>query len=76
MNGVTILYIIFSITTFFEVIILIYALARNEWVYKERIKLMYDNISLYEKLPSYDEMLYGHGFWRWDINYYLKGKGR
>ena len=68
--------LIISFICTMEMFICIYALNRNVWVYKQRIKLLHEDIELYDKLPSYKEMVEGHGFWRWDIKYYLPKEGR
>lgn len=60
------------VTIVIEILILIYILVRNNWVYTQRIKLIDEDFCKYKQLPEYDEMLIGHGFWKWDINYYLK----
>jgi len=61
-----------------ELLICVYALIRNEWVCKKRIEILDRSVwngrcyAPYDYLPSYDEMLGGHGFWRWDIGYYIR----
>lgn len=54
-----------------ELCIVAYVNIRNQWVYEQRIRLVLKDMETYHKLPSYNHMLYGHGFWKWDINYYL-----
>ncbi len=58
-----------------EVLICMYALKRNEWVCEKRKEILDKDIHLYYTLPSYNEMLGGHGFWVWDVNYFL-GKAK
>ena len=54
-----------------------YSLARNNWVLRKRLNLIDTDYHAYKKLPSYTQMLYGHGFWRWDIEYFIKlGEGK
>ena len=43
---------------------------RNNWVYNNRIKLISDDWETYQKLPSYDQMMFK--FWVWDINKFIK----
>ncbi|MFA7287425.1 MAG: hypothetical protein WC055_00950 [Melioribacteraceae bacterium] len=72
--------IIFLITCVVELIICAYALIRNQWVFNQRRKII--NSSTFENgefhpfsdLPTCEEMLDGHGFCKWDINYYLSKK--
>lgn len=62
----SIMCILYSVTSF----TLLYFLYRNNWVYKERIKLIHIDMSKYDKLPSYDYMLYCKPF-TWNINKFL-----
>jgi len=39
------------------------------------MEILDKDIQLYYTLPSYEEMLEGHGFWVWDVNYFL-GKAK
>jgi hypothetical protein len=50
---------------------------RNHWVCKVRSEVLYSDggIEEYNTLPSYEKMLYGWGFWRWDVKYFL-GKNK
>lgn len=48
-----------------------YGLARNAWVYKQRITLLEKDYNKYKRLKPYGEMLQGPGFWRWDVNYFI-----
>lgn len=57
-----------------ELGVLAYALRRTDWVFEQRMRLIDEDFNAYRRLPSYDKMLRGHGFWRWDINYYLRKK--
>lgn len=49
----------------------IYMLARNEWVFKNRIRALRSDMALYDSLPSYDSMMYDY-FWVWDFSYFKK----
>ncbi|MET0439171.1 MAG: hypothetical protein ABW043_16930 [Devosia sp.] len=57
----------------------LFMLARNSWVFKQRMKLIrqsaYDpatnTLSPYASLPSYEAMLWR--FWIWDINKFIGG---
>lgn len=64
---VTQVLILVSVILFF---IAIFILIRNEWVYKNRIKLINDDWESFKKLPSYDQMMFK--FWVWDINKFIK----
>ncbi len=65
--------LVILVMLFIELGILYYAGKRNNWVCEQRIKFLDDNgLDAYDKLQPYDEMLAGHGFWIWDINYYLE----
>ena len=58
-------------------VVCVYSLIRNNWVLEQRITLIENDYQAYGKLPSYNAMLYGHGFWRWDIEYFIKlGDGK
>lgn len=71
------------ITTTFavEILILVYADTRSNWVLRQRQKILRDSLWIdgkflpYDLLPSYVDMVNKH-FWRWDINYYLCSCGR
>ena len=52
--------------------IMIYLVFRNQWVYSKRINLLYNDISEYNKLLEYGDMLYKR-FWIWDIEKLKKG---
>lgn len=67
-----IVFIVLETTCFIELAICSYALYRNDWVLRTRLALLHNDMGLYAKLPDYFTMLEGHGFWRWDVNYYLK----
>lgn len=43
---------------------------RNQWVFRERIRLLHEDIWLYLQLPSYDYMM--NRFWIWDVEKFLK----
>jgi len=60
-------------TYFIEVVLLLYLMVRDKWVFKVHMFFVtHKTLNEYEKLPSYDDMLRGHGFWRWDVNYFLR----
>lgn len=48
----------------------IYMLIRNDWVYRNRIRLLYKDWDAYDRLPSYDSMWLR--FWVWDINKFIQ----
>ena len=48
-----------------------YLLVRNEWVFKVRTKLLFEDIEEYMKLPEYTTMVYTKPF-AWDIEEFLK----
>ena len=60
-----------------EILISVYAQARNNWVFKHRQRILRDSLWIdgkfqpYDLLPSYEDMVNKH-FWRWDIDYYLR----
>ena len=64
-----------------ELLICVYAQARNNWVFKHRQRILRDSLWIdgkhqpYDLLPSYEDML-NKQFWRWDINYYLRDSKR
>ncbi|WP_208952278.1 hypothetical protein [Rahnella sp. ChDrAdgB13] len=45
-----------------------FVLHRNEWVYKQRMKVLFgeNGFKEFQKLPSYDAMM--RKFWIWDVN--------
>jgi hypothetical protein len=43
---------------------------RNEWVCKNRIRILYIDMDVYDKLPSYEYMLYH--FWIWNVEKFIK----
>jgi len=45
---------------------------RNIWVYKKRTQLLYDDMLLYDLLPSYNKMMFQ--FWIWDIKRFIGEK--
>lgn len=57
-------------TCMVELMICAFGLYRNTWVCRERIKLIDKDYAKYKKLPSYETMLWGDKFWRFDINIY------
>jgi len=62
-------YVLTSISVIF-IFITVFIWIRNNWVYKNRIKLIDDDWEAYKKLPSYDQMMFK--FWVWDINKFIK----
>ena len=74
--------LIILVSLFVELIPLFYILIRNEWVCRKRLEVLREssfdgkNLIPYDNLPPYDEMLSGHGFWRWDVEYYLPKDNR
>jgi len=46
---------------------------RNEWVFKKRIAQLDISLEEYNKLVSYNEMMYE--FWVWDIEKFKKSLG-
>lgn len=72
--------LIIFVSLLVEMILVCYFLIRNEWVCRKRVEVLLEssfdgkNLIPYDNLPLYDEMLWGHGFWRWDIKYYLSKK--
>lgn len=49
----------------------IHQLIRNEWVYRFRMSLLTtENLKLYEKLPSYDEMCDRY-FYIWNKQWFI-----
>lgn len=69
--------IVFLITMCLEWFIWVYIFIRNFWVCSRRSEILENSKwegfihKPYDLLPSYNEMLIGHGFWIWDIKYYL-----
>ena len=47
-----------------------YMFVRNEWVYRQRTRMIDRDIDQYMRLPSYDRMLYGR-WWIWRIEDFL-----
>lgn len=66
--------VIIAITLVIYIPILFFALYRNNWVLRERLKMIKSNLDKYKMLPSYNEMLWGDKFWKFDINIYFKEK--
>jgi hypothetical protein len=48
-----------------------YMIIRNQWVYRNRLKLLNNDWDTYKKLPSYHAMM--RRFWIWDINKFING---
>lgn len=51
--------------------VLVFALIRNCWVYKNLVRLLWSDHAAYRRLPSYEYMLYGR-FWVWRIEEFLR----
>jgi len=43
---------------------------RNEWVYRNRMRLIDESLDQYDSLPSYNQMFIK--FWIWDVNKFLE----
>ena len=43
-----------------------YLLTRNEWIYKNRVEWIEENVFEYQEGPSYGQMHYR--FWCWDFD--------
>ncbi len=52
------------------VVLGVFRLVRNSWVYDQRTHLVFSDYATYKKLPSYGTML--NQFWIWDINEFVK----
>lgn len=67
------LILLLSILTISVIGILVcsYMLFRNEWVCKQRVKLVWNDYEKYNKLSSYRNMLFRHPF-TWNINKFIK----
>jgi hypothetical protein len=48
----------------------VFFLFRNSWVYRQRSKLLDSDRDKYYQLPPYDDMVIR--FWIWDVNKFLK----
>jgi hypothetical protein len=46
-------------------------LVRNNWVYRERVRLLWSDPAAYERLPSYNRMILR--FWVWDVAKFCAG---
>lgn len=42
---------------------------RNDWVYRTRIKILYEDMRTYRRLPEYTEMVWR--FWIWDVRKFV-----
>ena len=47
----------------------IYMLARNEWVYRLRTRVLSEDMEAYCALPTYNQMLYKY-WWVWRAKYF------
>ena len=47
----------------------IYMLARNEWVFRLRMSVIYENTEAYDAMPTYNEMMYKY-WWVWRSKYF------
>ena len=63
--------IVLLVTFIIEWFICLYAFIRNNWVCNIRIKMLAEDRNAYNKFPPHKEMVEGHGFWIWNVNYYL-----
>lgn len=43
---------------------------RNDWLYAECQKLLWSDLNAYERLPSYEDMLFQ--WWVWDIRKFVQ----
>lgn len=50
----------------------VFMFQRNEWVYRERTRLIHSEYNRYEQLPTYRQMLWK--FWVWDVGKFLPSK--
>ncbi len=53
------------------VIVCFYVLIRNNWLCDKVCKLIYSDFEAYERLPTYDDMLY-RKWYVWDFNKFIK----
>jgi len=60
---------IFWCLAFLTVCIIFFLLFRNDWVYRKRVYLIFNNPDAYDKLPEYSTMIFK--FWIWDINKFI-----
>ena len=64
--------IVVSIMVIIGIILCIYFIFRNVWVYEKRINILFDDgIEKYKTLPSYERMLIKY-FYIWDVDKILK----
>lgn len=64
--------LILAYTSSIEALICIYAIVRAYWVIGQLQKLIQkNNLNAYSQL-DFHTIVSGHGFWHWDLNYYLK----
>ena len=47
----------------------IYMLARNEWVFRLRMRVIDENMEAYDAMPTYGEMMYKY-WWVWRSKYF------
>lgn len=48
----------------------VYALVRNEWVYRERLRMIDRDLEQYLRLPSYEVMMWRR-WWVWRVEDFL-----
>lgn len=46
-------------------------LARNQWVYRVRLEMLFGDFDRYQRLASYSEMM--RRFWVWDVAAFDRG---
>lgn len=60
---------------FVTTLVSVFGIIRNSWVYRARMKILYDPdiqeaLRMYNRLPSYLEMM--RRFWIWRVEEFLK----
>ena len=63
---------IYMIVLCFNIGCCIYALFRMRWASKQVIFLLLHDLDSYSVLPHEEIIAIGHGFWRWDIQYFVR----
>lgn len=53
----------------FWAVFAVFLLFRNQWVYRQRTHLLWDDWPLYQRLPSYNSMMWR--FWVWDVRRFI-----
>lgn len=54
------------------ILLAVLTLIRNDWVFRNRVKMVWDDFEGFKQLPSYEAMLFR--FWVWDVKKFLKNK--